>query len=269
MSKLLPYFKWYPADAEGDDFYSLTLSNEELGIYHRLLNRSWMNDGVTADLDALAAFCRMGRKQFDKSWEKIGKRWVVSPRDKTKLVNPRQEQERESAKIKSEHNKRDGNANAKRTRSKRDQNDPLRAYESVSVSDNTVLSSEKLKQMPRAVTAMDHSTAISARWEEWWLLWSSSRGTNHRTQAAGAWMSVAYEPIGEQIFDCTRSYLESRLPGDTGGYNPENFLFDQARDSFAARWPKVRASPEPKLSATAQALKWAREQEAVKNVGTR
>jgi hypothetical protein len=100
----------------------------------------------------------------------------------------------------------------------------------------------RVSVMPRAA---DLSGANSQRFEEWWTLWSSSRGSNHRTQAAGAWMSVALMSNEQQLFECTRSYVESRSPGD-GGYNPENFLFDQARDGFAARWPpKARDSPRP------------------------
>ena len=94
--------------------------------------------------------------------------------------------------------------------------------------------------MPKAA---DMQEPISQRFDEWWALWSAGRGTNHKTQAAHAWMSVACVRIEAQIFDCTRSYLESRSPGD-GGYNPENFLFDQAKDQFAARWPKAKPKEE-------------------------
>ncbi len=93
MAKLLPYFKWFPADAETDDFYA-TLTNDELAVYHRCLNRAWMNDGIPADMDVLAVLCRMDREQFDRVWAKVGQRWATSERNSEKLVNRRQEEER-------------------------------------------------------------------------------------------------------------------------------------------------------------------------------
>ena len=63
MAKTLPHFKWYPADAETDDFYT-TLTNEELGAYHRCMNSSWLNGGIPADHAALATLRRVSRKRF-------------------------------------------------------------------------------------------------------------------------------------------------------------------------------------------------------------
>jgi hypothetical protein len=41
----LPYFRWFPADAETDHNYA-ALNDAELGLFHRLLNRSWINGGL-------------------------------------------------------------------------------------------------------------------------------------------------------------------------------------------------------------------------------
>jgi uncharacterized protein YdaU (DUF1376 family) len=125
--KTLPYFKWFPADAETDGFYS-SLTQEERGVYHTCLNSSWINDGIPANLDDLAVICRMPRKAFDKAWAKVGKKWTPSRTDGDKLVNQRQEVERESAKAKSENNKRVGNANASKSRVVRESNDPQHAH---------------------------------------------------------------------------------------------------------------------------------------------
>lgn len=117
----LPYFRWYPADAEGDDFYA-GLTDAEGWTYTRLLNRSWMNDGIPADLNEMARVLGKTRGYLDRVWMKLSRRWEPSPRDPSKLINPRQEIERKIAIRTSENNKRDGNANAKGTRSKREEN---------------------------------------------------------------------------------------------------------------------------------------------------
>ncbi len=40
-------------------------------------------------------------------------------------------------------------------------------------------------------------------------------------------------------FECTASYLQS-LDNPSRGYHPENFLTEQAKDKFQARWPASR-----------------------------
>ncbi len=238
--KLLPYFKWYPGDAEGDDFYSLTLTNEELGIYHRLLNRAWMNDGITADLDVLAAFCRMSRDRFDEAWKKISKRWVVSPRDESKLVNPRQEEERAAAKLKSENNKRDGNANAKRTRSKRDAIDPQRAYESEST---PPLEKEVIPfvQKPREPVKMD---PLMLAFKDWIAPWKRCADED---SALRGWMSHITEDTMQAAFDCRDRYLESEEVSRGVVMEPWKFILQQA-PKWSGKWPRARDHPSKKQS---------------------
>lgn len=76
---------------------------------------------------------------------------------------------------------------------------------------------------------------------EWWRLWSSIRGTNHQQQAMQAYLSVVTTELEASAMECTASYLQS-LDSPNKGYNPENFLFEQAKDQFQARWP---ARPKP------------------------
>jgi uncharacterized protein YdaU (DUF1376 family) len=137
--KTLPYFRWYPADAVGDEFYA-HLTCAELGVYHRCLDHSWMNDGIPADTAALAIICHMSRKPFEKVWGKVNQRWSASPRDPARLVNPRQERERDYAIRVGENNKRPGNANAFKSRTDGDKNafhaGARRASDSVSDSDS-------------------------------------------------------------------------------------------------------------------------------------
>lgn len=166
--KTLPYFKWFSADAEGDDFY-ISLTDAEGWTFHRCLNRAWMNDGIPADLDELGAILHKPRAYMDKVWPKLSRRWVQSPRDPEKLVNPRQEEERSVAIAKSENNKRVGDANGSRTRRERVTNDPQRTY--VSVSDSASDSSSQfLKESARqiqkvvALPGFDFEAWFKERW---------------------------------------------------------------------------------------------------------
>lgn len=100
MSKALPYFRWYPADAEVDEKY-IMMTNEELGFFHRCLNKSWRNGGIPADPCARARLFSQPQRIIDKLWEVVGKCFVESTADPSRLVNPRQEKEREYAQTKS------------------------------------------------------------------------------------------------------------------------------------------------------------------------
>ncbi len=247
MAKLLPYFKWYPGDAEGDDFYSLTLTNEELGIYHRLLNRAWLNDGITSDMDVLAVFCRLSRERFDEVWKKISKRWVLSPRDENKLVNPRQEEERAAAKLKSENNKRDGNANATRTRTERVAIDLLRAYESESKKSSNV------KVLP--------SKKQSTRFPEFWAKYPRQFGED---SACMDWCSEVNEENVGEVFACLDRYLASEevrrgavmYAGST--MKDIGWIVKCARDKWKSDWPKAREPTAFKSKQQQQADAWDR-----------
>lgn len=95
----------------------------------------------------------------------------------------------------------------------------------------------KKQGLKRNSGVMDLSGSESNRFPEWWQLWSATRGTPYRDQAARAWLSVVTVAIEQQAIDCTRSYLESGKCDDNHGYNPQNFLAQFAADQFAARWP--------------------------------
>ncbi len=76
----------------------------------------------------------------------------------------------------------------------------------------------------------------SARFSDWWQLWSSVKGTNHRSKAEEAYREVA-EREELDCFECTVSYLQS-LDNPAKGYHPENFLIEQGKEKFKARWPQ-------------------------------
>lgn len=116
MAKELPYFRWYPADAEIDTQYA-SMDWLELGLYHRCLNLSWMNGGVPSDLDELADALKVSRKKLERPWVKVGRRFTASESNPKMLVDARQEKERVYATSKSERN-----TNAVRTRYERSTN---------------------------------------------------------------------------------------------------------------------------------------------------
>jgi hypothetical protein len=93
---LLPYFKWYVADAENDEKYS-AMDDAELGLYHRCMNKSWSNGGIPADPEERARLFRLPREIADERWKRVGKCFVPSATDPKRLVNPRQEIERADA----------------------------------------------------------------------------------------------------------------------------------------------------------------------------
>ena len=163
MPSSFPYFKWFPADAETDNFYA-SLSDEEVGVYHRLLNRSWINDGIPADPETLRALVHRTPASFKKLWEKLSSRWIESPRDKNRLVNPRQESEWQKAIEISENNKRPGNANASRTRTERDANGTRIKHEKTpraSESDCVLTSSLSKKKEPEEKNSLFQEEEIA------------------------------------------------------------------------------------------------------------
>ncbi len=117
LAKLLPYFRWYPADAESDNKYA-AMSLAELGLFHRCLNHSWLNDGIAPSVEEMARELRIPEKEIRPLWPRVSRCFVQSPADE-RLRNLRQEEERNAALTKSERN-----TNAVRTRYERTSNVP-------------------------------------------------------------------------------------------------------------------------------------------------
>ncbi len=99
--KGLPYFKWYPADAETDESYSV-MTDLELGFYHRCLNKAWINGSLPAEPVELARVMKVSQVYLSRVWPVVGRRFDVSDTDPTRLINSRQESERIKAIGKSE-----------------------------------------------------------------------------------------------------------------------------------------------------------------------
>lgn len=99
MSRLLPYFRWYPRDAESDPTYrKMTLL--ERGLYHSCLNHSWTEGGIPLTAEEIAEELGQPLRDVEKAWPKVSRRFVL---DETigRKVDPRQEEEREYARSKS------------------------------------------------------------------------------------------------------------------------------------------------------------------------
>lgn len=94
MSKELPYFRWYPSDAESDSKYA-ALSLSELGLFHRCLNLSWMNDGLPSDPLEIGRVLRITPREVKMLWPRVSECFELR---EGKHCNRRQEQERLHAK---------------------------------------------------------------------------------------------------------------------------------------------------------------------------
>lgn len=223
MPKELPYFRWYPADAESDFRYS-ALSLPELGLFHRCLNFSWLNEGLPADPMEIGRSLRVSVRDIKALWPRVSECFEL--RD-GRAYNRRQEEERAHARTKSERN-----TSAVRTRYERTSIVPTNEVQharapaaSASVSASVVDFESK-----REIILSDDS-----KFQEFWSIWSIVRGTHGYNAAFQAWIGVA-GGFEADVIECARSYLAS-LDNPAKGFNPGNFLFEQAKDGFRARWP--------------------------------
>jgi uncharacterized protein YdaU (DUF1376 family) len=72
------------------------LTDEEFGIYMRLLLVAWEKDGIPTDPKERARLVSATPSRLAKLWPAIEDKWVSNGNGK--LVNPRMEREREEAK---------------------------------------------------------------------------------------------------------------------------------------------------------------------------
>ncbi len=161
MAKRLPYFKWYPADADTDENFR-AMDDADIGFYIRCLNHAWMNGGIPADPKERARVLRTRLDVANKRWERVGKSFVSSTLYPDSLINLRQEVEREHASSKSV--KATESVNVRYERSiERSTDVPIRACArsvSVSVSDSSSLNL-KSKPEEETITRANEETAIA------------------------------------------------------------------------------------------------------------
>lgn len=86
-----PAFQLYAADFYMD---TITWSNEEVGIYNRLLWVQWINGPLPNDDNELKGITKTTDKKWSKTWPKIGKKFVDNGNGG--LINLRLEKQRET-----------------------------------------------------------------------------------------------------------------------------------------------------------------------------
>lgn len=155
-----PYFRWWLREAEADEFYR-TASDAELGFYHRCLNRSWDSGGLPVDPAKRAILLGKTRAYADKMWKTVGTKFVPSETDPSRLVNNKQESEREYVRLMSERNARAGHL-----KNKRKANGLPHEYGSGSDS-GSVASKTKIQEV--AALWSDAGFDGPDHFEDWWL----------------------------------------------------------------------------------------------------
>lgn len=117
----LPFYKFYPSDFDSDE-RTRGMDDCEIGLYIRCLNHAWLNNGLPVDPEEIERNIpgRRSSATFHKLWERVSACFV--PTSDGRLVNPRQEKERQEAIGKSKKAKASANnrwdnkhANAMRT----------------------------------------------------------------------------------------------------------------------------------------------------------
>jgi len=98
MPEGLPYMRLWVSDLLAD-LAELGLTDEEFGIYMRLLCVSWKQGGIPAAHQDRARLVSASPARLSKLWPIIECKWVSNGNGR--LINPRQEREREEAQKKS------------------------------------------------------------------------------------------------------------------------------------------------------------------------
>ena len=159
MSKKLPFFQWYPADADTDENFR-AMNDSEIGFYLRCLNHAWRNDGIPADPEMRARVLRDKREYADKQWKIVGRCFVPDPEHPDRLVNPRQYEELQKASRKSSVNADAANARWEKARAMRSH---MRSHENGSA--NAVVRASDSDSA--SVSASEKKNPISEDFEIW------------------------------------------------------------------------------------------------------
>lgn len=95
MSSFLPYYPYYVHDFD-EDPNVLAMNLAEVGLYQLALNEAWKRGSIPADPKELAVLIRRKSAEVCKAWPKVLPCWIQNCVP-GRLVNPRQEKEREIA----------------------------------------------------------------------------------------------------------------------------------------------------------------------------
>ena len=261
--KALPYFKWYPADAECDQNFR-AMDDADIGFYIRCLNHAWINGSLPADPKERARVLRTRLDTANKRWVRVGKCFVNSTLYPEQLINLRQETERSLASLKSLKA-----AESVNHRYERNTNEALRALATESETESeTDTKKETHTQIPcvraalpslRKPNADDLNGQTSPNFEQWFSIWAAVRGNAYRPHAFQAYVSTVLLARESDAMECAQSYVAGPGSDSSHGYRPDNFLYEMARDSFKTRWPTQQRAPERRETAIESAIRKAKE----------
>jgi uncharacterized protein YdaU (DUF1376 family) len=94
MPDELPYMRLWVGDLQAD-LMNMGLTDEEFGVYMRLLLVAWKDGCIPADLRKLPRLVSATPRRFAALWPSIEHKWESNGNGG--LVNPRQERERKAA----------------------------------------------------------------------------------------------------------------------------------------------------------------------------
>jgi uncharacterized protein YdaU (DUF1376 family) len=189
----------YPQDFDCDENVRM-MEDCELGMFLRLLNHSWINDGLPSDLESLRRVFRYTKEDFDQRWPIVAKCFEVFPDGR--LRNPRQEQERSKAVEKTKQakdaaaskwkNRQD--ADAMRTHNGRKADAMPRAYDSDSDidSDSSLALKKQVSEISTSHSARYHEASemldsgyeSPEHFEEWWQALVASHPNRNKASVA-------------------------------------------------------------------------------------
>lgn len=89
------------------------------GHFIDLLCYSWLDGSIPADHEKLRTILGLSKREFSIVWERLGSAWVPSASDPSRLVNQRQEHEREERRRFAEDKRLRGQAGGKRSAEQR------------------------------------------------------------------------------------------------------------------------------------------------------
>lgn len=104
-----PAFQFYPADWV---MSTRTIPVEARGVHIDLLAFAWTENGLPSSLDGLHSYIGLSQRKFQALWDThLAHRWEED--DRGRLVNPRQEEEREKQQRWRDKSAKGGRAGAK------------------------------------------------------------------------------------------------------------------------------------------------------------
>ncbi len=248
--KKLPYYRLWVKDFETDENVRV-LDFSELGLYLSCLNHSWINEGLPINPEDIQRSMKATAAQFKKLWPRVSK--CFQEKD-GRLINPRQEAEREKACSKSIQS---SEAVAQRERNRhaaiigRSSDDhPYARTRADSVYDS-VVSSEILKLEKETMSRAQEKKPgpVSTSFANFWARWCElTKRRQRESYACQAWISVVEVETEAAAMECLERY---GLSGDVqrGAIaSPDKWIYDQARDAWRGDWPGAHMNGNSKAS---------------------